>query len=69
MRLKVEMGAGKDRSQKVTSEDGEIIEGVKEVRWTANSKGPPILHLELYAEKVDFDLGINEPEEAADVQN
>lgn len=67
MRLKVEMGAGKDRSQKVTSEDGEIIEGVKEVRWVANSNGPPILNLELYAEKVDFDLGINEPQEEANV--
>lgn len=61
MRLKVEMGQGRERSQKVTTEDGEIVEGVKEVRWIATAQGPPILVVELFAEKVEFDLG-NSPE-------
>lgn len=57
MQLKVEMGQGRAKSQKVTTEDGEIVEGVKEVRWVANAAGPPVLIAELFAEKVIFDLG------------
>lgn len=63
MRIKVEMGEGRDKSQKVTTEDGEVIEGVKECRWVAGTQGPPMLQLDLYAEKVEFDLGSNEPAE------
>lgn len=51
------MGQGRDRAQSVKTEDGEMIEGVKECAWVASAQGPPVLVLKLYAEKVDFDLG------------
>lgn len=61
MRLKAEMGEGKARAQKLTTEDGELVEGVKSLNWKAEAAEAPILVVELYAAKVDFDLG-NAPE-------
>lgn len=57
MRLKVEMNVTDAKGQKVTTEDGEMVEGIKEVRWSANASERPTVLVELYAEKVDFDLG------------
>lgn len=62
MRLKVEMNVTSPKGQRVVTEDGEMVEGIKEVRWSANASDRPTVLVELYAEKVDFDLGTAEPE-------
>lgn len=56
MRLRVEMNAASPRGQRVMTEDGEMIEGVKEVKWAANAVDRPMVILELFAERVEFDL-------------
>ena len=61
MRLKLEMGDGKAGAQKVTTEDGELIEGVLSANWKAKAAERPVLVIEVAASKVDFDLG-NAPE-------
>lgn len=55
MRLKVEMNVGSSTGQKVTTESGEMVEGIKEVRWAKNASDRPIVTIELYAERVDFE--------------
>jgi hypothetical protein len=65
MRLKVEMGVGHAKGQKVTTEDGEFIEGVKSVRWSANAVERPTVIVEVFAEKCDFELGLSDPPPAA----
>lgn len=62
MRLKIEMRPGSAKGQRVTTEDGELVEGLKSVEWHADAVQRPIVVIECYAEKVDFD--ITEPEAA-----
>jgi hypothetical protein len=57
MRLRVEMGEGRARGQSVRTEEGELVEGMKSIEWKANAVDRPIVVVELYAERVDFDLG------------
>ena len=65
MRLKVEMGVGHSQGQKVTTEDGEFVEGVKSISWSANAVERPTVMVELFAEKCDFDLQLSDPPESA----
>lgn len=60
MRLKVEMGVGHDKGQRVTTEDGELVEGVANITWRADALDSPKVVLELFASKCDFDLGLSE---------
>lgn len=60
MRLKVEMGEGRARGQSIKTEEGELVEGVKSIEWKANAVDRPVVVVELYAEKVEFDLGSSE---------
>lgn len=57
MRLKVEMAVAEARGQKLVTEDGELVEGVKSIEWKSTAVDRPIVVVEMYAEKVDFDLG------------
>jgi hypothetical protein len=56
MRLKVEMNVGKGQGQQLVTEDGELVEGVKSIQWHADATRP-LLTVELFPEKVDWDLG------------
>jgi hypothetical protein len=67
MRLTVEMGNQAKGNQAVRTEDGRIVEGVREVRWSARASERPIIVLELYAEKVTIDLG--DPEAKSEAPN
>lgn len=57
MRLVVEMGEGKTKSQKLVTEDGELVEGVRSIQWKANAAEQPVVVVEMFASKVDFELG------------
>ena len=56
MRLKVEMDVKKGRGQRLLTEEGELVEGVKSVEWKADANRP-MLTIEVFPEKVDWDLG------------
>jgi hypothetical protein len=60
MRLKVEMGHGRSKPARLTTEDGELIEGVVEIDWHADAKDRPKFVVTLVAEKVEIDLGEKE---------
>jgi len=45
-----------DKGQRVTTEDGELIEGLKSVKWSADAVSRPLVTLEFFAERVVFDL-------------
>lgn len=62
MKLKIEGIAGAPGTQRVTTETGEMVEGIKEVRWSTRALERPLVTLELYAEKCDFELLGEEPE-------
>lgn len=64
MRLKVEMGQGRAKGQSLKTEDGELIEGVKSIEWHAEAVERPLVTVQLYAEKVDFDLGSSDEDAA-----
>jgi hypothetical protein len=57
MRLKVEMEVAGEKGQKLLSEDGELVEGVKSITWSANAVERPTLTVEFFPKKLDFDLG------------
>ena len=59
MRLRVELNVTSPAGQQVTTESGELVEGIKEVRWAKNAADRPIVVLEMFAEKVDFETGTN----------
>ncbi len=59
MRLKVEMNV-EGRGQQLLTEDGEIVEGVKSIEWHADANRP-LLTIEVFPEKVDWDLGSSVP--------
>ena len=68
MRLKVEMEVAGEKGQKLLTEDGEMVEGVKSITWHADAVNRPILTVEFFPEKMDFDLASTpppEPEEPA----
>ena len=56
MKLRVEMRPADSKGQRVTTEDGEMIEGIKTVKWSADAVQRPTVIVELYAERVTFDL-------------
>lgn len=60
MRLKVEMGHGRSKPARLTTEDGELIEGVVDIDWHADAKDRPKFTITLVAEKVEIDLGEEE---------
>jgi hypothetical protein len=57
VKIRVEMGNQDEGGQRVVLENGELLEGVKSIRWSARAAERPILELEMFPEKVDFDLG------------
>jgi hypothetical protein len=57
MRLKIEMGEQEKGNQRVTTEDGELVEGVKSIQWGARAAERPTVIVEFFPEKIDFDLG------------
>lgn len=65
MRLKVDMGNNMPGNQKLTTEEGELIEGVKEIKWSSQAVERPLVTVTLFAERVAFD-NTNE-EEPSDV--
>lgn len=62
MRLKVEMRPSEIIGQRVTTEDGTLVEGIKSVKWSASAADRPIVVLELFAERVNLDLSDPEPD-------
>jgi hypothetical protein len=60
MKLTIEMRPASDKGQRVVTETGELVEGLKSVQWKANAVERPIVVIEMFAEKVEFD--ITEPE-------
>lgn len=60
MRLKVEMGHGRSKPARVTTEDGELIEGVVDIDWHADANDRPKFKITLVAERVEIDLGEEE---------
>jgi hypothetical protein len=60
------MGQNQPLSQRLLTDDGELIEGVKSVEWQADANDPPRVVVTFFAERVDFDLE-DQPEEVADV--
>lgn len=56
MKLRVEMRPGDEKGQRVTIEDGELIEGVHKIEWHAGGVDDPKLVLTLFPQKVDFDI-------------
>jgi hypothetical protein len=63
MRLKIEMGEQEKGNQRLTTEDDELVEGVKSIQWSARAAERPIVLVEFFPEKVDFDLGPSAKEE------
>lgn len=57
MRLRIEMGEQEKGNQRITTEDGELVEGVKSIGWSAKAAERPIILVEFFPEKVDIDLG------------
>lgn len=55
MRLRVEMRPGDDKGQRVLTENGEIVEGVKSIQWHADASEPKLV-VTFYPQKVDFDI-------------
>lgn len=66
MRLKVEMEVAGTKGQKLLTEDGEMVEGVKSIEWHADAVDRPRLVIEMFPEKVDFDLGSTPVPESED---
>jgi hypothetical protein len=66
MRLKVEMGANEPNQQKLTTETGELIEGVKSIAWGARAQDRPIVTVEFFAERMDFNLDKQEEPDVED---
>lgn len=56
MKVVVEMRPGESKGQRLTTEDGELVEGVKSIEWHADGASRPRVVVEFYAEKVVFDL-------------
>lgn len=65
MKVKVEMRPGSHKGQRLTTEDGELIEGVASITWKATGLGEeaPKVTVEFFASRVNFDL--TEPESSA----
>jgi hypothetical protein len=63
MRLRIEMGSQDKGNQRVTTEDGELVEGVKAIRWSSKAAERPIIEIEFFPERVDIDLGAPSTEE------
>lgn len=57
MKIKIEMGDQEEGNQRVTLENGELLEGVKSIKWSARASERPLLVLEMFPENVDFHLG------------
>lgn len=63
MKLKVEMNVAEGRGQQLVTEDGEMIEGIKSIEWHADASRP-LLTVQIFPEKVDWDLGSSVPRSA-----
>lgn len=70
MKLTIEMRPASDKGQRVTTETGELVEGVRSIQWKADAVTRPIVTIEMFAEKVNFDIidpePYTEPEEDPD---
>ncbi|HXU00034.1 MAG TPA: hypothetical protein VN903_03535 [Polyangia bacterium] len=56
MKLRVEMRPGDAKGQRVTTEDGELVEGIQKIEWHADAVDNPKIVLTLFPQKVDFDI-------------
>lgn len=57
MKIRVEMGNQKEGKQRVVTETGELVEGVRKVSWSARASENPHLIIEFFPSRVEFDLG------------
>lgn len=61
MKLTIEMRPASAKGQKVTTETGEMVEGIKSVQWKADAVNRPIVTVELFAERCNFDITESDP--------
>jgi hypothetical protein len=50
------MRPGDEKGQRLLTEDGEMVEGVKSIEWHADAVNRPIVTVQLFPEKLHFDI-------------